>query len=328
MKRKGQIYQTLISIENLQLAFYKAQRGKSAKKDVIEFRENLSSNLLLLRQELIDGTLRIGDYHHFTVFEPKKRDICVVPFKERILHHAIMNVCNDRFEQYQIDQSYACRIGKGVDLAIQQAQIYARRFAWYLKLDVRKYFDSVNHEIAIQILERLIKDKQVLDLFRRILESYQTTEGCGIPIGNLTSQHVGNIYLSTLDHYIKEDLRAGGHVRYMDDFIVFAQTKQKIKEYLVKIEVFLKEKLKLTLHEPLINRSCFGMPFLGYRVFPDRFRLSQKSKKRFRKKFKKANKLLEKGIWTQVEYVRHVEPLFAFVFRAQTTGFRKSILGC
>jgi retron-type reverse transcriptase len=312
----------------LELAFYKAQRGKTFKNDVIKFRENLSSNLYMLRRELLDGTFSFGQYNRFTVFEPKKREIYVVPFHERVLHHALINVCNERFEKFQIDQSYACRIGKGVDKAIFKAQEYTKKFKWYLKLDICKYFDSVNHVVIIKTLERLIKDEKVLELFRKIITSYQTSKGCGIPIGNLTSQYIGNVYLSILDHYIKEEIKAKGYVRYMDDFLVFAQSKQQIKEYLFNIECFLKEKLKLTLHQPIINKCEKGISFLGYRVLPDKFRLSQKSKKRFRKKFKVANELLEKGIWSQSEYVRHVETLFAFVQRADTIGFRKKILEC
>ena len=277
MKRLGRVFDDLVSMENLQLAFYRAQKGKSWRKDVVKFRSNLTSNLYALQQQLIDGSIKLGHYTRFWVWEPKKQEICTVPFPERVVHHAIINICGQRFETYQIDQNFACRKDKGGHRAIALAQKYSCEFPWYLKLDVHKYFDHVDHLILMQVLERLIKDPRLLELLWKVIDS--TGSPKGIPIGNLTSQFFANIYLSTLDHFAKEKLKIRGYCRYMDDFLCFGETKEKIKFYLSQIEAFLREKLLLDLNVPQINKTIRGVPFLGYRIFPNRIRLGFKAKK-------------------------------------------------
>ena len=319
MKRLGNVFEDLASIENLKNAFWKAKRNKINRRDVRQYQQNLEQNLYITRQYLLDGTIKLGAYNKFYVFEPKKREICSVPFRERVVHQAIINICEERFESYQIEQSFACRKGKGIYKAIDLAQYYSRYFSYYLKLDVHKYFDSVSHIELMKILEHLIKDTRLLELLWKIIDSTGTDKG--IPIGNLTSQYFGNIYLSVLDHYIKEDLQSEGYVRYMDDFVVFGQNREELKEKLKLIRSFLSDKLKLELNEPQINNCVLGIPFLGYRVLPFMIKLTQKAKRRFKKKIKLAMCNYDNGYISELECARTCETLLAFVNHADVVSF-------
>ncbi len=188
MRRAGQLMDAIAAPENLRLAFWKAAKGKRGKSDCRAFQEDLDRNLDQLRSDLSAGQARIGNYHFFTIHDPKERRICAASFPERVRHHELMNVCEPVLEKSAIFDSYACRKGKGRLAAIQRAWNFARQQDGYLKLDVRKYFDSIDHEILRQMLRRKFKDPEVLSLFDRIIASYHTQPGCGLPIGNLTSQ--------------------------------------------------------------------------------------------------------------------------------------------
>ncbi|MBI9104605.1 MAG: RNA-directed DNA polymerase [Spirochaetales bacterium] len=221
MKRKGSLFEIIASEENLKVASWKAMRGKRTKRDVLLFNLNFEENLTALRKDLLDGTIAIGNYHYFQVHEPKERTICAASFPERILHHAIMNVCLPVFENYQIYDSYACREGKGTHKALLRAFHFSKSTPFFLKVDIRKYFDSIDHIILKNLLCRKFKDEKLLELLYRIIDSYETAPGKGLPIGNLTSQHMANFYLGRADHYIKEELGTRRYVRYMDDFVLW-----------------------------------------------------------------------------------------------------------
>ena len=193
--------------ENLRQAFLKAARGKRGKADCRAFQERLDENLALLREELLAGRVRVGDYHLFKIFDPKERTICAASFRQRVLHHAVMAVCEPVLERAAVFDSYACRKGKGRLAAVERASGYARRHEWFLKMDVRKYFASIDHRVLERLLARRFKDPAVLALFGKIIRSYETAPGRGLPIGNLTSQHFANYYLAPLDRFIKEELR-------------------------------------------------------------------------------------------------------------------------
>ena len=327
MKRIGGLYEKIAEPENLRLAFWKAQRRKSGKQDILRYRENLEENLNQLREGLLSGSIDIGHYHYFTIYDPKERMICAADFGERVLHHAIINICEPFFETYQIYDSYACRKGKGLDAAIVRLQKFVRTYPWYLKLDVHKYFDTISHDKLLCLLKRRFKDIRLITLFRGIIESYETGTGCGIPIGNLTSQYFANLYLGLLDHYVKEGLRIKGYLRYMDDFVLLADSKKELKEYYIKIKNFLEKNLLLELNEPQMNRCELGIPYLGYRIMRNTFRLSRRSKLRFKQKYQEAERSLTNGNWSQKEYADHILPLLSFVQRADTKGFLRKIFG-
>ena len=214
MKRAGNLYQKISELSNLQLAFWRAQRGKSGREDVIRFRDNLDEELQQLALEIQNGTVAIGDYHYFTINDPKKRTICAASFRERVLHHAIMAVCDEEFERFQIYDSYASRKGKGVDACFKRTQEFCGKYRWFVKLDIHKFFDSVNHDILLRLLNRRFKDPRLLYLFSSIIDSYETTANCGIPIGNLTSQYFANLYLGQMDPLIKDEWKVPGYAIY------------------------------------------------------------------------------------------------------------------
>lgn len=238
MKREGNLMWRIVDLNNLYLAFWKAQKGKKRSPEVIEFRLMLSENLKKIQLELLNECTQIGNYRFFTIFDPKERRICATSFKERVLQHAVMNVCHENFERYQLSFSYASRKGKGVYAAIEEAQDNQRKFSWYLKLDVRKYFDSIDYQILMNLLIKRFKDKKLLRFFFKLINSYSVSEGKGLPIGNLSSQYFANHYLAIADHYLKEKLKVKALIRYMDDIVIWDNDKIFLKEVYERLSFF------------------------------------------------------------------------------------------
>ena len=328
MKRQNGLHLRIANWHNLTLAYAKSLKGKRYRKDVVAFAENFQDNINDLVRQLTTLDLDIGHYTFFKIWDPKPRSICAASFPERVLHHAVMNVCEPVLERYAIDDSYACRKGKGNSAAIKRAKSFVEKCDWYMKMDVRKYFDSIDHRIAMDLLARRIKDKKVLAIFERILDSYHTQPGKGLPIGNLISQHLANFYLRLFDHWLQEERKIGKYVRYMDDMLVFAHSKANLKSELFEIKAFLRDKLALELkHNVQINRTRHGLPFLGLRLFPHTIRLSPRNKKRFVEQFVRFETRHARGIWTEDTAARHMEALFAFAMTADTEQFRRSVIG-
>ena len=328
MKRKGNLIEKISSRDNLRYAFYKSAKGKAYKPAVIEYRKNLDKNLRRLRDELLSGNIDCGNYHYFRIFDPKERNICAAEFKERVLHHAIMLQAHDTFEEYQIYDSYATRIGKGTHKALDRAKKFNRRYDYFLKLDVRKYFDSINHNILMKTLKKKFKDYSVLELFQKIIYSYEVTKGKGVPIGNLTSQYFANHYLAELDHFIREELEIHAYIRYMDDMVLWHDDKEYLKECLRKIKTLLNDGLKLELKLYQLNRTDCGVNFLGYKLKNDYVKLSVNSKKRFTRKLSLYAQYLNAGFWNQKDYQNHVLPLISFTdYATNIKPLRSLIIG-
>ena len=267
LKRVGNLFDSIIEYDNLKLAFYRAAYGKASRGDVIEYRERLTDELRKLRSGLKDGSYSIGKYRRFKIYEPKERTICAAAFRERVLHHALMNVCGPYFDKWLVERTYACRKGMGQFRAIEKAMEYSRRYRYFLKCDIRKYFDTIPHSVLMERLEKKIKDKFVLMWFQKIVSSYHTANGFGLPMGNLTSQYFANFYLDDLDRL--PCLAGLGYVRYMDDFIVWADDVETLKNVLKQITKCLHDNLKLEMKEiPYINCTKFGIEFLGRRITP------------------------------------------------------------
>jgi RNA-directed DNA polymerase len=327
MKRTGNLISKIADPDNLRFAFYKAAKGKSYKYGVIEYRRNLGRNLLKLRKELLSGNIDCGNYHYFKIHDPKERNICAAEFSERVLHHAIMLQSHDTFEQYQIYDSYATRIDKGTHKAIFKAKKFNNKYDYFLKLDVRKYFDSIDHNILMKALEKKFKSIEVLAIFKKIIKSYQTNENKGVPIGNLTSQYFANHYLAGLDHFIKEELKIKAYIRYMDDMVLWHSDKEYLKECLFVIKNYLKQKLELDLKIAQLNKTYNGVNFLGYKLKKNFVKLSDNSKKRFVRKMKAYTKMLNAGEWSQGDYQRHVVPLLSYTdYATNIKPFRSLII--
>lgn len=326
MKRANGLLVQIIEPDNLRLAAWKAAKGKRYAQAVLAYHANLETNLMLLRGQIISGQVEVGDYNYFKVYEPKERQICASAFSEQVLHHALMNVCHDRFDRAQIHDSYASRKGKGNYAALQRAKHFSHRHTWFLKLDVRKFFESVHQDVIRQQLARLFKEQGLLEIFDAVLGSYEAHPNRGVPIGNLTSQYFANHYLAGLDHFVKEELRIKAYVRYMDDMVLWHRDKAVLKAVLREIEDYLQTRLRCELKPPLMNRCERGLPFLGYRVFPHHLRLLQKSKVRFIRKMKRIEKNYRSGAWSEEACARHAWPLVAFTEHADAKVFRKEVL--
>jgi len=326
MKRAGYLTDEIADLENLRLAFWKAKKGKSGKEEVRVFGKNLDKNLISMSGEILGGAVSVGDYSYFRVYDPKERLICAAAFRERVLHHAIMNVCGPLFEKFQIHDSYATRPGKGQYAALERVRGWVVKGLWFCKLDVRKFFDSIDHGILYRQLCGKFKDAHLLGIFRRIIDSYGTAPGRGVPIGNLTSQYFANFYLAHLDHFVKEKLRVKKYVRYMDDMVALYSDKEDLIKFSKGVENYCESELKLKLKPVCLNSAETGIPFLGYVIFPDGVRLNKGSKRRFLLKHGLYARKLETGEWSQKEYARRAEPLFAFTRFANSLGFRRSVM--
>jgi hypothetical protein len=327
VKRAGNLYPLIVQPDNIRLAYWKASRGKHDRLDVIAFKNNFEQNILTLYDQLKKQSLDIGHYRFFRVYDPKCRLICAASFPERVLHHAVMNICEPLLDTYAIYDSYACRKGKGTHRAVLRAKSYARRYPWFLKLDIRKYFDSIDHDIILALLVRRFKDKAVLNIFDQIIDTYHTSPGKGLPIGNLISHHLANFYLSGFDHWIKEEVKVPGYLRYMDDFVLFETNKTSLNVALDRVRNFLARQLSLDLKDSIqLNRCKQGVPFLGFLISSDRICLLPGSKKRFVQKFKAYENQWSRGNWSLSELTRHMEPLVAFTRLADAAGFRRNVI--
>lgn len=327
MKRRGGVLLAIADTENLRLAFYKAKKGKSATRQVLLFcKPSLDMQLLQLQNQILTQKVNVGNYHYFTIFEPKKRLICEAPFSQRVLHHAIMNICHEDFDKFQIYDSYASRIGKGTYAALERAYGFQKKYQYCLKLDVRKYFDSIDHGILKLQLGRMYKDYGVLKIFELIIDSYHSIPEKGLPIGNLTSQYFANHYLAILDHFVKERLRVHAYVRYMDDIMIWDNDFNNIKRVALDIKIFLKEKLELSLKELRISKTNFYSSFLGYQFSKHNIRLSLKSKKRYLRGIRELYYQYDNGVITQEEMNLRLGCRLAFVDKVSSHSFKNFVM--
>jgi retron-type reverse transcriptase len=249
MKRVGNLWPQIVAFDNLLLAYRKARKGKGRKRSVAEFALGLETELLRLQRELSTGEYRPGEYRLFMIYEGKPRTIAAAPFPDRVVHHALMNLVEPPLDRQFVFDSYACRKGKGVHQAVDRYQAWAQRYRYALKMDVRQYFPSIDHLLLKEKLQARIKDARVLDLFDRIIDTAPPVEGVaygfpgddlltplerrtGIPIGNLTSQFLANLYLDDFDHWMKEQQRQPAYLRYVDDMIVLDDDKGRLHDLL------------------------------------------------------------------------------------------------
>lgn len=281
MRRVGHLFERVIAYENLVAAFRLARQGCGNTPEVCRFHYRLEPELLRLQRALLRGTYQPGAYRYFTIHDPKIRVIAVAPFRDRVVHHAIVRVLTPIYERVFIFDSYATRPGKGTHAAIKRAQYFLRRYAWYLKFDIAKYFDNVDHDVLLAILGRTIKDKRLLNVMERILRN-TPTPGKGLPIGNLTSQFLANVYLDPVDHVIKDRLGVRGYVRYMDDFVLFGKSASELQALLRSLERLLSEDFLLGLkpQATLLHRTSHGLSFLGMRIFRGILRIKPENRQR------------------------------------------------
>ncbi|OGZ77983.1 MAG: hypothetical protein A2312_03210 [Candidatus Staskawiczbacteria bacterium RIFOXYB2_FULL_32_9] len=297
------IFEKIISLENLFSAWREFKKGKTKKLDVLQFELNLEDNIFSLYSKLKNKTYCHSNYTSFCIKDPKLRKIHKAIVEDRVLHHAIFRILYPIFDKYFIFDSCSCRNNKGVHNAINRLNQFVKknsknntRCCYILKCDVKKYFDSIDQEILLGLIKIKIKDKNAMWLIERIVKSFPA----GLPLGNITSQLFANIYLNELDQFIKHKLKQKYYIRYCDDFVIMSLNKEYLKSLIFVITNFLENNLKLSLHKGkiIIERHRRGVDFLGYKNFPDYRILRTKTKKRILDKAKE-----KRGIESLISYL-------------------------
>ena len=253
-------------------------RGKRKKKDVIKFQLELADNLVELRTALKNKTYKHAGYSAFNISDPKPRNIHKATVRDRVLHHLIYKELYYYFDSRFIYDTYSCRKWKGTHRALDRFNYFAgkvsrnyTRTCYVLKCDIKKFFASIDQAMLMKILERHIEDLEIRSLIHEVVSSFHTSgPGIGLPLGNLTSQLLVNIYMHEFDMYVKQELRVKYYIRYADDFVVLSEDKKYLEDVLLKFHEFLNSKLHLTLHENKVYIKTYGsgVDFLGWVHFP------------------------------------------------------------
>lgn len=294
-------YESIISVENLLLAWREFLRGKKRKPDVQKFELQLMDNVLDLHDSLKERDYTHGPYYSFNISDPKPRNIHKALVRDRLMHHAIYKVLYPFFDSKFIADSFSCRKYKGTHRALDRFSLFylqssfgKTKTVFILKCDVRKFFASIDQAILFQILKDHIKDTDLLLLLRNIIKSFHSTGvGKGLPLGNLTSQLLVNIYMNEFDQFVKHKLKAKYYIRYADDFVIFSQDKKWLEDILVQIKTFLLDRLKLELHpdKVFIKTVASGIDFLGWVHFPHHRVLRTATKHKMFRKIQENNRV-------------------------------------
>lgn len=294
-------FENIISVENLLKAWKEFLDGKKNRKDVQEFQLHFMDSVLSLHNDLKNKTYKHGGYYAFNISDPKPRNIHKAMVRDRLLHHAIYRILYPYFDSKFILDSYSCRINKGTHKAINRFREFSRKVSknntktyFVLKCDIKKFFANIDHHILKEILANNIKDQDILWLLGQVIDSFSSNHGGnasvvkGLPLGNLTSQLLVNIYMNEFDQFIKRELKVKYYIRYADDFVILSEDKKYLESILVRISEFLEKRLKLQLHpdKVYIKTLASGMDFLGWVNFPHHRVLRTTTKNRMFKNLK------------------------------------------
>lgn len=311
MRVYKKLFYKIIDPENLFLAWENFRRGKRSKLDVQRFEKNLEQNIFQLHRDLKNKTYQHGPYESFFVSDPKRRHIHKATVRDRVLHHAIFQVINPVFESTFIPFSFSCRVGKGTHRGVdalrsmlQKESKNNTKSCYVLKCDVRKFFDSIDHDILLSIVKRRIKDPDLIWLLEEVVRSY-TTElpnlfhqgSVGVPLGNLTSQLFANIYMNELDQFVKHTLRVKHYARYTDDLVVVSCNKEYLQSLIPKLNEYLSSNLGLSFHPDKVEIRFFskGVDFLGYVTFPYHTLVRKRTKRRLLRRLEEKIQSFRKG---------------------------------
>ena len=329
----GETYGDVYSFSALLGAFHKARKAKRGKGGEPAFYRDLEANLHVLSEELRLRTWRPHPYRYFTLRAHKERVVSEASFRDRIVHHSLVAVQERRFEPVFIADSYACRRGKGSHRAVERAQALCRRFPYYLRLDVEKYFDHVDHEILLGLLGRRIADEGILWLSRTLLDASGVPgvppgERRGLPIGNLSSQFWANVYLDAQDQLVSSEFPDLPYLRYMDDSLVFATTKADCWSVAARVRSFVGDALRLRLKESatIVAPVTEGIPWLGFRVWGRLIRIQHEGRRRFGRKIAASCRAARQSILAQEAEVGRAASLCGHLLHADTNRLRHSIL--
>lgn len=291
MKRYNNLFDKIVSLDNLYLADKKARKQKSHRKEIVEFDKNKDQLLLDLQQKLINGQYKTSEYFIFKIYEPKEREIFKLPYyPDRIVHHAIMNIMEPIWVSTFINGTYSCIKKRGIHKAlkdVKSALIDEEGTQYCLKLDVRKFYPSIDHGVLKQIVRRKIKDQKLLEVLDEIIDSAP-----GVPIGNYLSQFFANLYLTYLDHWVKESQKVKYYFRYADDIVILHSDKQFLRQLFYDMRIYLEQNLNVKFKDnwQIFKVDSRGIDFVGYRIFHTHTLLRKNIKKNFCKKIIKLNK--------------------------------------
>lgn len=344
MKTHKNLYSKIVDFGNLLSAARKAQKGKRFRDNVACFNHTMENELIKLQKELLTKAYQPGKYKSFKIYEPKERMISAAPYRDRVVHHALCNIIEPIFERSFIYDSYANRKNKGTHKALLRYQTFARKNKYVLKTDIKKYFPSIDHEILKQAIRKKIACPDTLWLIDKIIDNSNPqeeifqyfsnddlftplTQRKGLPIGNLTSQYFANIYLNPLDHFIKDRLQVKHYIRYVDDFVILENNKEKLHYLLKEIKSFLQD-YRLYLHEnkTKIFRVNDGVNFLGHRMFPYHSLIRKDNLRRFRKKLRRKIKLYHQNRINDEDLYLSIQSWMAHASFSNTFKLRIKIL--
>ena len=272
MKSFGDLFERVWGPADLHAAMMRAARGKRDRAPVARFLADADAELAALSEEIRSGRYAPRPYTQFRIMDPKPRRISCADFRDRVVHHSLCAAIGPVIEPRLVADTFACRRGKGAHRAVLRAQTLARRFPYFAKLDIERFYDSVDHEVLLGLLGRLFREGRLRELLECIIRHPfpGQTEGKGLPIGNLTSQWFANLYLDGADHQVKDEWQVGGYVRYMDDMLVFARTKAGAWESADALHEWLwgERSLRVKASSLVVAPCSEGIPFLAMRVFP------------------------------------------------------------
>jgi RNA-directed DNA polymerase len=333
----SQAFDEIVSFSNLWRAARRAARGKRGRVPTAEWLENLEINTLRLSQDLAEGRWQPSGYRTFRITDPKERLICAAPFADRVVHQAIVQVIEPLFDPSFIFDSYSCRRGRGTHRAVKRVSLWAGTYPWCLKLDVEKYFPSVDHSICLELAARKLQCSATHEILRLILATWTTNEAPvrwfpgdglftpsqrsrGLPIGNLTSQFLSNVYLDPVDHRVKDGLGIRPYARYCDDLVVLGNCPVELNHIRSEIVTALR-RLRLTAHprKTQIFPTSQGISWLGFRIYPNHIHIRKENIRRARQRFRRFAGLLERGEGNPAHIYASVDAWHAHANHANST---------
>lgn len=332
------LFDEIIFLKNLFSAWDAFKRGKENKVDVQEFALNLENNTYRLHSELKNDFYRHSNYTSFYINDPKLRAINKAQVRDRVLHHAIMQKIEPSFDKKFIFDSYSSRKDKGTHRAVNRLHQFCWKLSknntktvWVLKCDIKKFFDSVDHEILLNLISKVIDDKRLFNLLEEIVNSLSTGSSGdrkrGIPLGNLTSQLFSNIYMNPFDQYVKRDLKEKNYLRYADDFVIISCNRTHLEGLIPEIKCYLTDNLRLQLHDRkvMINKFNRGIDYLGYVIFPYHKVLRTKTKRRVVRKVKEKKFQFDQQKISEKKLEQSVQSYFGILSHCRGKGVRNEI---
>ncbi len=295
----GRIFHHIVSVENLFSAWKEFKKNKNRKPDVIAFSLNLEDNIFKLREELVSQNWKCSGYKNFSIKDPKPRSIHKAVVRDRVLYQAVYRVLYPIFDRTFIFDSYSSRNGKGTHAGISRLNVFLRKLShnytrpvYALKCDIKKFFDSIDHGILLELIQEKVSCQETMQLLEKVIDSFHKILGKGLPLGNVTSQIFANVYMNRFDWYVKKELKIKYYVRYCDDFVILSSDIGNLTKLILLLQKFLDKNLKLELHPDkiLIRKFHQGIDFLGAVLLPHRIVVRTKTKRRM---IKKSTKLLE-----------------------------------